>query len=222
MTNIFENSNIFRHKYLLGHSFVSIFPYEYCRIFVYECVTVWNLLEYLNTFIYSYNFQCEYSFNAIFYKNTFGHLLLRYIWHKYIRIFIHVEMFTNITLWSWGPLGCTTLADITLTVYLPDSWYMNSLIHTLNIPQTSPRFHQYITKISPIYPPKYINRLKLCVCNQLFCLIFFPHSKQLNPVLPHYLHHLCTFQFIIFQCSDQNSKKTMPPCSMADACGETF
>ena len=37
----------------------------------------------------------------------------------------------------------------------------------------------------------------------------FSHSKQLNPLLPHFLHPLYNFQFIIFQCSDQNSKKKL-------------
>ena len=30
----------------------------------------------------------------------FEHLLVKYIWYKYIRIFVLVEIFTNVTLWA--------------------------------------------------------------------------------------------------------------------------
>ena len=155
--NFFENSNIFVTNIYL--TFVRInFLYEYSRMFVYECVTVWTLVEYSNIFIYSYNFNANIHLDInlcqIFYTNIFKHLLVKYIWYKYIQIFVHVEIFTNITLWSRGPLGCTTHADITLYIsQIPDTCIPSFL------PLISPRYQQDITKISPIYPPKYIPQI---------------------------------------------------------------
>ena len=135
------------HKYLFGHSFVSIFLYEYSQIFVYECVTVWNLVEYSNIFTYLYNFPCEHLFRYYIMSNFLNKYVRTFVGKiyliQYIRIFVLVEILTNITLWSRGPLGCTTLADITLYIsQIPDTF----------IPLISPKHPPDITKISPRYP----------------------------------------------------------------------
>ena len=86
------------HEYIFRHSFVSIFLlriysdihsyqvflYEYIRTFVRQCVRAWKLDEYSNIFEYSYNIYSD---------------ICSFI---YIRIFIRVKMFTNITLCTRG------------------------------------------------------------------------------------------------------------------------
>ena len=84
---------------------------------------------------------------SFFYANIFGHLLVKYISYKYIQIFIHVEIFTNIILWSRGPLGCTTHADITLYISQISDTCISSFM-----PLISPKHPPNISKISPRYP----------------------------------------------------------------------
>ena len=88
----------------------------------------------------------------------FGHLL--------VNLYL-IQMYSDIrSCWNfheyhtlvWGPSGLYNPRRYH-TVYLPNSWYMYFLIYTPNIPQTSSRYHQHNSKISPIYPPKYIPQI---------------------------------------------------------------
>ena len=88
------------HKYLFGHSFVSIIliqiysdirscqicVYEYIRKFIRERVRAWKLFEYSNVFEYSYNFQYEYIFK---------HSFMSIFCYKYIRTFVCIIFYTN-------------------------------------------------------------------------------------------------------------------------------
>ena len=60
----------------------------------------------------------------------------------------------TLQIWSRGPLGCTTQADITLYIsHIPDACIPSF------IPLISPKHPPDITKISSIYPPKYIPQI---------------------------------------------------------------
>ena len=62
-----------------------IFEYNSIRIFIRTI---------LNTNIYSDIHLCH-----ILYTNILGHSLVEIFWYKYIRIFLGVKMFMNVTLW---------------------------------------------------------------------------------------------------------------------------
>ena len=53
-----------------------------------------NIHKILNTNIYSDIHLCH-----ILCTNILGHSLVEIFWYKYIRIFLRVKMFTNVTLW---------------------------------------------------------------------------------------------------------------------------
>ena len=151
---IYSNIWIFKyfgHKYLFGHSFVSIFLYKYSRIFVYECVTVWNLVEYSNIFTYLYNFPCEHLFRYYIMSNFLNKYVRTFVGKIYlIQIYSDFHSCSNFqecpTL-VWGPMCCTTHADITLYIsQIPDTCISSF------IPLISPKHPPDITKISPRYP----------------------------------------------------------------------
>ena len=70
--------------------------------------------------------------------------------------------------------------------------FKNSLAQSLHV-----KFDCYLQNLKP----------EIVRLQPVSCLIFCPQSKQLNPLLPHYLHPLCTFQHIIFQCSGKTPNK---------------
>ena len=116
----------FLYEYLFGHSFVSIFliriysdirSYHFLdtNIFGYSFVSksysvrVWRIFEYSNIrIIFNTNIHSYHIRIVSFYTNIFGYLFVSFSWYEYIRIFIRIEINTNVTL-CIGPLrfNCT-------------------------------------------------------------------------------------------------------------------
>ena len=107
VTNIFEYSNIrifsirifirtfvrinFLDTNIFGYSFVSkSYSVRVWRIFEYS-----NIRIIFNTNIHSYHIRI-----VSFYTNIFGYSFVSFSWYEYIRIFIRIEINTNVTLWS--------------------------------------------------------------------------------------------------------------------------
>ena len=68
---------------------------------------VWRIFEYSNIrIIFNTNIHSYHIRIVSFYTNIFGYSFVLFSWYKYIRIFICIEINTNVTLWCEQPLIC--------------------------------------------------------------------------------------------------------------------
>ena len=113
-----------------------------------------------------------------------SNFLYKYIWTFVGKIYL-IQIYSDIRscwnfheyhtlqIWSRGPLGCTTQADITLYIsHIPDACISSF------IPLISPKHPTDITKISPIYPPKYIPQISPGY------IIYTPHISHISNIYP--------------------------------------